>query len=693
MKKNKKKKGQERDVRLPKKFSTPGFWKANARAILTLLLVSFVLYALTLSYDFALDDAIYITDNDFTQKGIGGIPEILSNESMVGFWGQQKDLVVGGRYRPLAMLTYAVNFALLGFNPGFEHFVNILLYGLTGLLLFYLMQLFFPPDKEKPWYLRLPFVIALLFLVHPLHVEVVANVAQRMALMSFIGSLLTTILAVRLVRTGSLKYLLGIGIVFFLALLSKEDAITFLAIVPLSLFFFTRAKPKQYASVLGAMMVATVGFLAIRYQVIGYFLGSGEKVTELLNDPFLEASPGERIATIFYTLGLYIKLLIFPHPLTHDYYPKQIPILGFSDWRVVLSMLVYVALGIVGLLGLLKRNVIAYGIAFYVITLSIVSNLLFPIGSFMNERFVYMPSLGFVIILAYFLLKWLPGKVPALAQNTITLAILVGLVAFSYSARTIARVPAWKNNFTLFTTDVKTSTNSSKCNTSAGGSLLREAAKIKDPKRKLSMQQEAISYFERALEIYPDNRDTWLLLGNAYYDMNKDYKKTFEAYMHLIEVNPDHNKVHNNISIMCEKAEKPTDTQPIAAFLEEIIREYSPTNARPYDELGALYARKMNRLDDGIRFLSKAVELDPKLSGTLQDLGIAYGMKAQTVQDPAQKAKFLEKSLEHSLAAKELEPNNAKVLLNLGITYGNMGDQNKADWYLSKAFTLDPSLK
>ncbi len=690
----KKKQRDDKQIRHAKvQASSPGFWKSNSRAALCLLLFSAVLYALTITYDFALDDAIYITQNDFTKQGFAGLPDILTKESMVGFWGQQKDLVVGGRYRPIALATYAINHAMFGLSPGFEHFINILLYGITALLLYYLMMMFFPADQKKPWYLQLGFVISMIYVVHPLHVEVVANIAQRMALFSFLFSILTTIFAIKLVEKGGIRNLIFLVLSFLLALFSKEDAITFLAVVPLSLYFFSKAKLQDYARILGGMGLATFAFLMVRYQVIGYFLGSGEKVTELLNDPFLEANPTEKFATIFYTLGLYLKLMIFPHPLTHDYYPKQIPIIGFSDWRAIVSLVLYGILGLIALIGIAKKHVVAYGIAFFVITLSVVSNLLFPVGSFMNERFVYMPSLGFAIILGYFLVRWLPSKIPALANNRKTLSILVGLIVFAYSARTLARVPAWKDNFTLFTTDVKTSTNSSKCNTSAGGSLLKAASKTRDKKKKASMQQDAIKYLKRGLDIYPDNKDSWLLLGNAYYDINKDYTKTFDAYMHLLEVNPDHTKVHGNISIMCEKATDQKDTKAIASFLEKVIKEYSPTNPKPYDELGTLYARKMNRLDDGIRMLEKAVELDPSMSGTLQDLGIAYGMKAQSAGDNTQKQQLLQKSLEHSLAAKELEPNNAKVLLNLGITYANMGNEKQSEFYMNRAFTIDPSLK
>ena len=75
-----------------------------------------------------------------------------------------------------------------------------------------------------------------------------------------------------------------------------------------------------------------------------------------MNNPFLDADVNEKNATIFYTWGIYLKLLLFPHPLTYDYYPKHIPIIDFSDFRAILSFLLYAMMGIIALLGLKKSH-------------------------------------------------------------------------------------------------------------------------------------------------------------------------------------------------------------------------------------------------------------------------------------------------------------------------------------------------
>lgn len=81
---------------------------------IVLLLVSILIYGYTSTFGYVLDDALYIPDNAFTKKGLSGVVDHLSNEALVGFYGEQKDLLTGGRYRPLAPITYSLEYAVFG---------------------------------------------------------------------------------------------------------------------------------------------------------------------------------------------------------------------------------------------------------------------------------------------------------------------------------------------------------------------------------------------------------------------------------------------------------------------------------------------------------------------------------------------------------------------------------------------------
>jgi len=153
--------------------SAPPFWSKFRLAGLTLFLAGFILYVYSVGFDYVLDDKMVVSENNFTKKGFAGIKEILTTDSFQGFFGEQKNLIVGGRYRPLSIVTFAIEYQLFGLSTKVSHFVNVLLYGLTGLLLFRVLVMLFPIKKKTQWWRSLAFVSSLLFILHPLHTEVV----------------------------------------------------------------------------------------------------------------------------------------------------------------------------------------------------------------------------------------------------------------------------------------------------------------------------------------------------------------------------------------------------------------------------------------------------------------------------------------------------------------------------------------
>ena len=119
-------------------------------------------------------------------------------------------------------------------------------------------------------------------------------------------------------------------------------------------------------------LIASIIYIIIRTNVIGYLFDSGVEITDLMNDPFVEMNSMERLATILYTLGEYIRLLVFPHPLTHDYYPYHIPIMNFAKPGTLISLALYAALAYVFFRLWKQKSIYAWAIGFFVITISIV---------------------------------------------------------------------------------------------------------------------------------------------------------------------------------------------------------------------------------------------------------------------------------------------------------------------------------
>ncbi|HXH17450.1 MAG TPA: hypothetical protein VNJ07_00075 [Chitinophagales bacterium] len=486
-------------------FPEPVFWKQYRLGAAILFVLPFLLYGYSITFGYVLDDEVVASENKFVKKGLAGIWDILSTESFTGYWGNQTSMVQGARYRPLSIVTFALEYQIFGLNPHVSHFINVLLYALTGILLLKLLSLLFPL-RGKKWFSAIPFAASMLYIAHPLHSEAVANIKGRDEILSFLLSLGTLYASYQFLLSEK-KYLPALSAaLFLLALLAKENAITFLAVIPLTSWYFQKTNLKKLAYTFLPLLATAAVYLIIRREAIGYLLDSGKEITGLMNNPFLGATSEQKYATIFYTLGLYVKLLFFPHPLTHDYYPYQIPLITWDDARAFIPLIFYFIITGYALIFFQKKTIASYCILYFLSTLSIASNIAFNIGTFMNERFLYMPSLGFCILVAY----WLTVKIPSLFKNnSIKTTVAWGaplLLTVAFSAKTMSRVPDWKDILTLDRAAVKISANSARINCFYGYDLYKEAQKAAGAEQ-MKLVDEAMFYIDRALKIYPTYPD------------------------------------------------------------------------------------------------------------------------------------------------------------------------------------------
>lgn len=472
---------------------------SNYFVFLILFGLSFALYRESIGFGYVLDDVIVLSENSFVQKGFKGIKDILTKESFTGYFGTQKDLVAGSRYRPLSIVSFAIEHEFLGNYPAASHFINILLYAITACLIFRLFQLFNIAKLESPWYLSWPFFGALLFVAHPIHSEAIANIKGRDEILCLLFGVATLISWIRYYDTKSKFHAASSLLWFCLALFSKENAVTFVLVIPLTIYFFRNASFKSSLLNAWPLYLCFVFFILVRWKVIGYFLSNGVVITDLMNNPFVGMSLDQKLASIFYTIIWYFKLLIFPHPLTHDYYPYHVPKVGFSNIIPIVSVLVCILLCWLAYRYRSKNKALSYSICYYFITFSIVSNFVFPVGTFMNERFLYMPSLAFSLVSAYAgsqLIEIRNYKWPTI--------VFLLLVLMAYSYRTITRVPDWKDGFTLNLSAVNVSKNSARINLFTGVSYYQKAQPEDNEVKKMEYLKTAEMYIDRSLAIFPE---------------------------------------------------------------------------------------------------------------------------------------------------------------------------------------------
>jgi hypothetical protein len=493
-----------------KKKSTPAYTafilKEHFLPLMLFCIFSVSLYIQTANFDYVLDDKMVITENKFTQGGIKSIGNIFKYESFRGYFGKQSGKLTGERYRPLSIASFAIEQSVFGSNKAISHLINVFLYALTGILLYRVLLFMFPANmwnRTRQWFFSIPFLATSFFLIHPLHVEVVANIKGRDEILAFMGEMGALYFSFRYLYEKKRRNLLFSFLSFSAAIFSKEGAITFIAIVPLTAYFFTRAPFREKFIVTIPVLAGTLVYLLMRVNAIGY-LFDNKVIPDLINNPFYGMSFGEKTATIFYTLLLYLKLHIFPHPLTHDYYPYHIPVMRWTQWQPILSLVLHI-----GLIALIMRNwkrktVLAYAAAFYLIALSIVSNLIVPVGASMNERFVYHASLGVCIALAWLINRGFEKK-----NFQRWLAVVLIIILFpGFFFRTFLRVPDWRNDTALESAAIKYSSNSARANCFYGINIWQNVyMKLPPnttPDRRKAVLDSLSPYFEKSLKLIPN---------------------------------------------------------------------------------------------------------------------------------------------------------------------------------------------
>jgi protein O-mannosyl-transferase len=530
-----------------------GFWRTHWLPALILLALSFGLYNASIWFGYVLDDQMVIWDNAYVQKGFAGLREIFAYDSFMGYFKEQKFLLEGGRYRPLSLATFAVEVGVFGKNnphlAHYGHFINILLYGLNGVVLYRLLAGLFPQAEGGRWYFGTAFIAAVLFVLHPLHVECVANIKGRDEILALMGSLGAVWAAFRYFDTGRAFWLAVMAVLLLLGMLAKENALTFVAVIPLTVWFFGKLPAHRVAALVPPLALSALAFILIRYSALGYMLNHGKSMTDIMNNPFLFMNAGEKIATIFLTLGWYVKLLFVPNPLTHDYYPYHVPKVGLGDWKALLSIAFYLGMSVWAVMNLRRRSVPAYAVLFWLLTVSIVSNIFVAVGTFMNERFVYMPSVAFCLMGGWFVAQKLPElfkKVTFLSKTPLLPgAVLFGVVALLFGLRSFTRVPDWKDALSLNSAAIKVSGNSARSHCFYVTALYREVFPKRKPEQRAAMLDTLEYHIRRSLEIYPKYSSALIMKGalaGERYGIDKNIDRMLADFESILMLIPYENK-------------------------------------------------------------------------------------------------------------------------------------------------------
>lgn len=587
--------------------------------------ICILLYSNTLNHNYVLDDFSVIKENQIVQKGIDGIGDIWKTHYRYGSGFRTSNL-----YRPLTLSIFALQWEIAPDQPALAHAFNILMYLILCLLLFKFLLISFGEN-----HILLAFLSTLVFIAHPIHTEVVANIKSLDELLATSLFLSSILILFNYLKEKKIHLLVLSLFLVLLAFFAKESTATLIISIPFILVLLKKIQLSKTLRISALFLIPFGIYLLARNKVLGA-LSQAKETTAI--DNILVAAPDKltELATAIKILGFYLWKLILPHPLMNDYSFEQIKLSGFDNIYVWLSIAAYMALIYLFFKFRKSNSIIAFAIAFYLINLSLYSNLFFTIGTSFGERLLFLPSLGFSIAVAYLIGRTSKKSLLNLGKLIPKKPLIIAsALVILYSFKTIDRNSAWKDNFTLYATDVKNCDESARCHYYMGLGFMRERAiKESSPNKSTDYLQKALLSFNKAIQIYPSYSDAWGQKGLAHFRLQQ-FKDAEQAYLKSTEINPG--------------------------------------NATSLSNLGSLYFSSQ-QYQAAKTSLQKAIKVNPNHIDAIANYAATLGTLGE-----------FNEAVIYFKRAIEIQPNQANYYQMLGATYQNLGDTQQANYYLQKA--------
>lgn len=380
----------------------------------------------------------------------------------------------------------------------------------------------------------------------------------------------------------------------------------------------------------------------IRTETPEIFPASGREL-EFVEMPLTAETPiSEKVGTSFYVLAKYLKLVIIPYPLGFYYGYREIPVVEWTHWLSILSIILHTIMGLIALFFIRSRPILSYGIIFYLGSLSVFSNLAAPVAGLMADRYLFSASLGLCIIIVWALFKIFSVnlndtklQLKNVPKNVI---VILGMILFLYSAETFARNFKWKDQLTLFQNDIEHLEESGQAHNLLAIHLTKKGFTETDQTSRTRYFSEAKKHFEKALEI----DETFF---NATFDLGR---------------------------VASALGEYP---QAIAAFKRTFAMDSTFYNA--LIEVALIYDQQ-NMPERAIPVYEKIISIDSIYLPAYTNLSMNYF-----------KQKKFQEAIDVNKEALRIMPNAYDPYVNVGKTFFNMGKKDSALVYFEKAYQLD----
>jgi len=630
---------------------------------------SFAVYLNTLSNGFVYDDNGQIRLNPWI-RDVRHLPEIFTKS----VWSFGSVSTLTNYYRPLMHVINMASYHLFGLAPWGFHLVNVLFHVGNSVLVFLLVRRLSGNSGGRQeggswgigWVSSPPFLAALLFATHPVHTEAVAWVGAVtdlsftfFFLLSFhfhLGSGPGVIDRSRLLSVAS----------FAIALLCKEPAATlpFVLIACDAAFRHpsmppggsgTSPAPPSKAEPLGHYVKTYVPYFAV---LAAYLLARSSALggfSPVKSHGYL--GPYGYVINVFPLFAQHIGKLLFPVDL--NAFHVLHPIRSLLEFRGIVGVGVAAAYAAATVYAFRKDRIAFTGLVLLAVPL--LPALYIPAlgeASF-AERYLYLPSVGFVVLLAA-AFAWVREELP---RYGLAVALVVVSIAALYSVQTVRRNPVWKDDLTLFTDTVRKSPDGELPNGMLGVALMG-AGRF----------DEAIEQFRKTLRLFPPSANAHYNLGLALAKKGQPAEAVpeFEKALAITPSDPDARRYLANSYLKAGMTDK---------AIEQFRILVASKGASPEAHLDfGVALRQQGRTDEAIESYRKALAMNPDYAQAHFNLGNAYADSGRA-----------DMAIPEYEAAVRLQPGNAYFRNMLGITYGQQGMYEKALKQFEEAVRLDLS--
>ena len=506
-------------------------------AIGLIMLAGLIAYINVLRGEFLLDDEYIIQRNLFIRQP----NQLLKIFSSSILHGSDRP---SSFYRPLQIISYAMDYAFWKFNVVGYHLTNIILHIAAALAMFWFLNIILRSAF-------ISFAASLIFVVHPAHTEAVSYISGRADPLATVFIFLTLIFYLKILKKYSHGFFVLMLASYVLALLSRESVL----ILPLLIivYHFTFVRKLRLLPFVATVVLAGL-YACLRLTLLRSLLDPAAS-TSLLS---------QRLPGFFKALVTYLRILVWPFGLHMEYGTK---VFLFSHPQAIIGALIFLFLVSWAIVQRKRQQIFSFSVLWFFAALLPFSNL-YPLNAYMAEHWLYLPSLGFFLLLG----AGLNALYEKEATKKISFVLTAALAVF----------------FLILTN--------------------RQNAYWSDP----------VSFYKQTLQFAPDSSASYCNLGRIY-EKSGRRQEAIEAFKKAIEAEPSRSNAYSNLAVIYSEMGRKQE----AVELFKKAATLAPRDAMLWNNLGAAYS-EVGNLDEAVTCLEKAIELNPHVVGSYYNLALIY---------------------------------------------------------------------